>query len=186
MDTEREGIGGEKKEDTAIGSSEEAATSMDNAEDDQPSGDAVYGDNDYEEKKQGDSVDEYIASLFIKGNIHIGDSKEELLEKHGTPQSEGMYEGGEFFDYGTLTYFVNPESNKINAIARVGDELDLDDWRLAEKELASSLKMEGMNEMEGLWMEIYDWGSYDIMIERENAEADPYYIWLMEDGLFTE
>lgn len=131
-------------------------------------------------------VNDYLTSIFINKGITIGFSKEELFAEHGTPESKGMYEGGHFFDYDFLTYFVNPDTEKVVAIALSGDGVSTEDWVEVEGELADKLKVEGMNEMEGLWMEIYDWMDYDIMIERESADAPPYYIWLMEDGLFTE
>lgn len=161
-------------------------------EDVQPSDESNVDGNgkDYDsvdgEKSVEMDVDDFITALFIHGDIQIGDTKDMLLEKHGPPEAEGMYEGGEFLDYGKLTYFVNPDTNKINAIAVPGEELDIDKWNVVEEALVTSLKMEGMNEMEGLWMEIYDWGTYDIMVEREAEDAAPYYIWLMDDGLFTE
>ncbi|MDQ0253895.1 hypothetical protein J2S74_001267 [Evansella vedderi] len=143
-------------------------------------------DSQSNEDSTEDGVFSYIHDLFITDGIDIGSEKSDLIEAFGLPETEGMYEGGEFYDYGNRTYFVNPDTEKVNAIALPGDALNMDEWEKAEEALYSSIKLEGMNEMEGLWMEIYDWESYDIMIEREEEEAPPFYIWLTEDSLFTE
>lgn len=142
--------------------------------------------NSREELEVYEETSSYIYDMFIIEDIYIGSTKSKLLEVFGEPETEGMYEGGHFYDYGTRTYFVNPETEKVNAIAIEGTVLDVDKWDLVEDSLTSSIKFEGMNEMEGLWMEIYDWKSYDIMVEREGEKAPPFYIWLTEDGLFTE
>ncbi|ADU30938.1 hypothetical protein [Evansella cellulosilytica] len=131
-------------------------------------------------------VSSYLHAIFVEEDIHIGSTKSDVESTFGIADDEGMYEGGHFLDYGKRTYFVNPETSNVNAIAITAEQVDDEKWELVEEALKKDLKLEGMNMMEGLWMEIYDWKNYDIMIEREEEEAAPFYIWLTEDSLFTQ
>ncbi|SDY78984.1 hypothetical protein SAMN05421736_103309 [Evansella caseinilytica] len=136
---------------------------------------------------EAESADSYITSLFFTDNLAIGDTKAKLLDTAGEPGEQGMYEGGYFFAYEKATYFVNPDTGRISAIAVSGDIVDADaeQWAEAEAMLSDDLVLAGFNEMDGLWMEIYNWNEFDIMIERVSEDAAPFYIWLTEDKLFT-
>ncbi|MFA9557279.1 hypothetical protein ACERII_08255 [Evansella sp. AB-rgal1] len=142
-------------------------------------------DNDDKALEQNKSTTDF-ASIFIEKEIGLGDVRKKLLDVFGEPLEEGMYEGGHFYDYGDKTYFVNPETEQINAIAVPGEKIPENVWLELEESLKDSLKLEGMNEMDGLWMEIYDWKEYDILVERIEEGSSPIYIWLLEDSLFTE
>ncbi|MDG5789502.1 hypothetical protein QA612_18750 [Evansella sp. AB-P1] len=139
-------------------------------------------------KTYEDESDEqdYMEATFIDKEVQIGDGKDVLLKVQGEPNERGMYQGGYYFDYGMRTYFVNPETEKINAIAVPKKYLNMDKWKESEKSLLPDLKLEGLNEMDGLWMEIYDWREYDVMIEREQKGDEPFCVWLLEDSLFTD
>ncbi|MBU9720523.1 MULTISPECIES: hypothetical protein [Bacillaceae] len=127
-----------------------------------------------------------ITELFLSKNIQIGSHEEELYQELGEPLETGMYNGGYYFAYDILTYFVNPDSEKVNAMAFPGEALDLAEWQQVEAEIQHDLKYTGLNEMDGLWNEIYDWEEYDLMIERDTKEEGPMYLWLMEDSLFYD
>ncbi|MBU9710263.1 hypothetical protein [Evansella tamaricis] len=140
-----------------------------------------------EEIDQDDNpVPSYLEELFFQNDVRIGSQKEELFSEMGVPLDEGMYNGGYYYSYDTLTYFVNPDTDQINAMAYPGEALDEVRWKAEEEVLEENLKFAGENEMDGIWMEIYDWNQYDVMIERIKAGDSPFYIWLMEDSLFLD
>ncbi|UCZ51899.1 hypothetical protein LGQ02_13665 [Bacillus shivajii] len=128
----------------------------------------------------------YIEELFLQNNVDIGDSMDKLYSKMGNPNEEGMYEGGIYADYGKETFFINPDTNKINAIALPAEKIDEKFLSEVENSLKGNVIMEAFNEMENLWLEIYDWKSYNVMIERKEQKSSPIYIWLTEDSLFTQ
>ncbi len=127
-----------------------------------------------------------VESVFFNEGVDIGDSQDKLYEVVGEPTEEGMYEGGIFADYGHTTFFMNPESKIINAIAIPAEEIKQETLAEIEASLQDHLIEESFNEMDNLWMELYNWNEYDIMIERIDEVSPPFYIWLTEDGLFTK
>ena len=143
-------------------------------------------DNQINKKTEEDVVSEYIKEIFFRTNLKVGTSKEEVIDKLGEPIEEGMYEGGTLLDYAEITYFVNPETKRVNAIAVPAEKLELGKWKDVEPTLKDEMKVNGYNEMEELWMEIYNWKEYDLMVERKNEGASPHYLWITEDSLFTE
>ncbi|WP_096435616.1 hypothetical protein [Alteribacter populi] len=123
--------------------------------------------------------------LFNDTQANIGHSVESLQDQDRDVIEEGMYNGGQYYDYGDYTYFVNPETELINAIVIRGDEYD-EDWETFDKELADKQVESFHNEMDNLWIDIYEAGEGEIVVERIEPNGEPLYVWYTEEGLFYD
>ncbi|WP_026690108.1 hypothetical protein [Alteribacter aurantiacus] len=122
--------------------------------------------------------------IFEEADVSLGDMKKDVRDIQDPLVDEGYYNGGHFFDYGTYTYFVDPESNQVNAIAVKGENInDIDVEQLTE-ELEGQNVFSGQNEMDHTWMEIYETNGKDIIIERDEKGGEPLVIWSTINGLF--
>ncbi|TMW73012.1 hypothetical protein [Alteribacter natronophilus] len=124
--------------------------------------------------------------LFHEASFRIGENEEAVHSTREEPMEEGMYNGGNYYDFGTFTYFADPEKERINAVA-VRDETAADiDEELFFDQLDGKLVTSGWNEMDGTWMEIYSVKGGDLVVEREEKDLAPAFIWLTEPGLFHD
>ncbi|WP_216828161.1 hypothetical protein [Alkalihalobacterium elongatum] len=108
----------------------------------------------------------------------LGTDKEQILLSRGEAIDTGYYEGGEYFRYEDVTFFINPETNRLVAIALSTEKYDLDGKKL--EETLGSPNVSERNEMEGLWMYEYDLGKYSLMFEAKEEEGEILFVWLRE------
>ncbi|PYZ97811.1 hypothetical protein CR205_04240 [Alteribacter lacisalsi] len=124
--------------------------------------------------------------LFQDAAFRIGEDEEAVHSKREQPDEEGMYNGGSYYDFGTYTYFADPEQKRINAVAVRGETAAGIDQEPFFNELEGKMITSGYNEMDGTWMEIYRVNGGDLVIEREEEQSAPAFIWLTEPGLFHD
>ncbi|RNA69819.1 hypothetical protein [Alteribacter keqinensis] len=122
--------------------------------------------------------------IFEEADVTLGESAQEVREIGDSLIEEGMYNGSYYFDYGTYTYFVDPESDEVNAIAIKAHEMNDTDWELFTSELAYTKVFSGENKMDNMWMDIYETSGGDIVIERSEENGEPEFVWLTVNGLF--
>lgn len=125
-------------------------------------------------------IEKGYANQLDNVDLPLGTTKEELLAIRGTPLETGYYEGGEFFQYEDVTFFVNPETNRIVAIA-----MNIADKQMSIKDLKRALGTPDVseeNKMEGLWMLEYHLGKNILMFESRDNDPKSIveYVWLRE------
>ncbi|MGO4887973.1 hypothetical protein ACJ2A9_09455 [Anaerobacillus sp. MEB173] len=107
----------------------------------------------------------------------LGTLREELEEQRGKPIATGSYEGGDFYQYHDCTFFINPEDNRIVAIAvQMEEELYGSDI----KAIFGKPNFEGMNHMDGLWMIEYYVNENSVTFESIDEFSKIEYVWLMQ------
>lgn len=110
--------------------------------------------------------------------LPLGTTREELLAARGEPISLGSYEGGNFYEYDDVTFFINPETDKVVAIAKPIKEMKLTMEDI--KYQLGSPDFEGMNEMDGLWMMEYEHNGKIVIFESWEEEGNVEFVWLRE------
>jgi hypothetical protein len=116
--------------------------------------------------------------VFSPLNTELGQTDMEIREQLGQPINEGSYEGGMFLEYQDATYFINPEIKKNVAIA-----INIEKYNLTDVDLKRTLgtpDLSEFNEMDGLWMYVYELDEYELMFEAEGEHAILQYTWLKE------
>ncbi len=116
--------------------------------------------------------------VFVPVNQKLGQTEREIKEVVGKPVSEGKYEGGFFLQYENVTYFINPKTKRNVAIA-----LDINSKKLTEVDLKRTLgtpDQSEFNEMDGLWMYVYELDEYELMFEAPAEHAVLSHAWLRE------
>ncbi|OLO40700.1 hypothetical protein BTR23_04285 [Alkalihalophilus pseudofirmus] len=108
--------------------------------------------------------------------FRIGTNKDEILSKRGTAIDTGYYEGGQFFRYDDATFFINPETNQLVAIALSTEDDDLDASKL--KKALGTPDVSERNEMEDLWMYEYYLDQYSLMFEADEENGNILFAWL--------
>ncbi|WP_078430595.1 DUF4309 domain-containing protein [Alkalihalobacterium alkalinitrilicum] len=108
--------------------------------------------------------------------FRIGTNKDEILSKRGTAIDTGYYEGGQFFRYDDATFFINPETNQLVAIALSTEDEDLDASKL--KKALGTPDVSERNEMEDLWMYEYYLDQYSLMFEADEENGNILFAWL--------
>lgn len=112
--------------------------------------------------------------------LKLRTSREDLLQQRGIPIETGYYEGGEYYQYEDVTFFVNPETNLVVAIA-----MNIADQQLMIKDIKRALGTPDVseeNKMEDLWMLEYRLGKNILMFEAEDSEPTTIveFVWLRE------
>ncbi|MFV8827529.1 hypothetical protein [Alkalihalobacterium sp. APHAB7] len=110
--------------------------------------------------------------------FQLGTTKETILSGRGDAMDTGFYEGGEFFRYDDATFFINPETDRLVAIALSTEGYELDAAKL--KEVLGSPDVSERNEMEGLWMYEYYLDKYSLIFEAEEEGGKILFTWLRE------
>ncbi|MEB1809884.1 MAG: hypothetical protein LPK26_21755 [Bacillaceae bacterium] len=110
--------------------------------------------------------------------FQLGTEKETILASRGDAIDTGFYEGGEFFRYDDATFFINPETDRLVAIALSTEGYELDAAKL--KEEFGDPDVSERNEMEGLWMFEYYLDKYSLMFEAEEEDGRILFAWLRE------
>lgn len=99
---------------------------------------------------------------------YLEKSKRDIQESVGKPDEAGWYEGGEFLQYGSFTYFINPDTKAAESMAVQDVSLDKAD---VNDSLGSADKRYE-NKMEGLWTEEYYYDDGTIVVERPSESSD--------------
>lgn len=143
----------------------------------------VYAEG--EENLTGEAIDFEWIEKGYEGqldhvDLQLGTTKEELVSKRGTPIDTGYYEGGEFYQYEDVTFFVNPETNTVVAIA-----MNIADKQTTIKDLKRALGTPDVseeNKMEDLWMLEYRLGKNILMFESKDGDPNTIveFVWLRE------
>ncbi|WP_209123669.1 hypothetical protein [Alkalihalobacillus sp. BA299] len=110
--------------------------------------------------------------------FQLGTEKDEILSKRGNAIETGYYEGGEYFRYDDATFFINPDTDRLVAIALSIEEYDLNGTKL--KKILGTPDVSERNEMEGLWMYEYYLDKYTLMFEADNENGKILFAWLRE------
>ncbi|WP_062048441.1 DUF4309 domain-containing protein [Bacillus sp. JCM 19034] len=125
-----------------------------------------------------DWIEKGYSGIFAPTNDQLGETYDAIIKREGEPIETGYYEGGVYLQYGEVTYFINPETNKSVAIA-----LQIEDQGLTHKEMKKALgtpDISEMNEMDGYWMFCYDLNEYQLMFEAKSEKDTIEYVWLRE------
>lgn len=116
--------------------------------------------------------------VFVPVNEKLGQSETTLRARLGKPISEGNYEGGLFLEYKDVTYFIDPETKKNVAIAISIKREKLTDLDL--KRTIGTPDQSQFNEMDGVWMYVYELGDFELMFEAPSERAILSHAWLKE------
>lgn len=72
-------------------------------------------------ENESHSLGESFLALIDEGKVSdtelaIGESTELLIQRKGDPESTDYFEGGQYFNYGTVTYFTDANVNESNQL----------------------------------------------------------------------
>ncbi len=116
--------------------------------------------------------------VFAPVQLDLGQSSEEISATFGPPLDQGSYEGGNYWNYGDLTLFINPMTDRSVAIA-----LNIEDRQLTEEDLKRELgtpDRSELNNMDGYWMFVYELDQYELMFEAKSESETILYGWLIQ------
>ncbi|WP_026700053.1 hypothetical protein [Salibacterium aidingense] len=98
---------------------------------------------------------------------YVREYKSDIINKLGSPEESGWYEGAEFIQFRHGTYFINPDTNKATAVAVQNpglEQADIKKWLGPPDETFE-------NAMEGLWTQQYVYKDGSIVVEKTNEDA---------------
>ncbi|MBB5172254.1 hypothetical protein [Texcoconibacillus texcoconensis] len=143
-----------------------------------------------DEKTDADMIG---APLWDEGRLNgsdvtltLGASKDDVLNRRGSPNETGMYAGGIYMDYQDITYFINPETDQMSAMAMKLEEDEGEALRSYSTRYESLLREKGMNEKDGLWMESYRHGELEWILESEDESSPPKWAWLFDKSISSQ
>ncbi|WP_280769153.1 hypothetical protein [Salipaludibacillus daqingensis] len=144
--------------------------------------------NDFEDNFSEVTLDRTLIVDLLTERVQadIGDSITQIIEQRGDPFETGYYGGGPYYHFDDVTFFTAPESDTIVAMAFSGAELTSDEDKALEGFNHDEAILKGENEIDNYWVEIYVVNDVEVMIEREEENAEPSFVWLTEKQLFSE
>ncbi|WP_078555008.1 hypothetical protein [Bacillus alkalicellulosilyticus] len=108
--------------------------------------------------------------------IELNASRQRVIDEMGEPLDSGSYEGGEFLDYGEVTFFINPESETVVAIAVPVSHFEIDATTLYRN--LGTPDISELDHMENLWTYHYEIGDNVLLFEAEEEGGTIIYAWL--------
>lgn len=114
--------------------------------------------------------------IFAPVQLKIGQTNHEISASFGEPAERGSYEGGDYWQYGDITFFIDPETNRSVAIA-----LNIEKDQLTEEDLRRELgtpDRSELNAMDGYWMYVYELDEYELVFEAKSEHETILYAWL--------
>lgn len=108
----------------------------------------------------------------------LGTDKSTILNTLSEPIDSGYYEGGEFFQFEKETYFFNPLTDQLVAIA-----IPLEEHQFTIPDIRRALGSPDISEwnlMDDLWMIEYKLDRYRLMFEAVEEDGMVLYVWLRE------